>query len=189
LRLPGGEISGGDVPATPLSARKVLRPRKAGAVVSSCKDRYEELYGDVEAVLEGETDPVAWMATISCLIRARFGFLWVGFYRLLGDELVVGPYQGSLGCLRISLGKGVCGTCAVRRKTIVVPDVHRFPGHIACDPRSRSEIVVPVFDAGDRLRAVMDIDSERKDAFGGEDAAGLEKIVTMMRRLRWTDRS
>lgn len=158
-------------------------------MVSSGKDRYEELYGDVEAVLEGETDPVAWMATISCLIRERFGFLWVGFYRLLGDELVVGPYQGSLGCLRISPGKGVCGTCAVRRETIVVPDVHRFPGHIACDPRSRSEIVVPVFDAEDRLRAVLDIDSERKDAFGGEDAAGLEKIVTMMRRLRWTDRN
>jgi L-methionine (R)-S-oxide reductase len=157
------------------------------SMVSSRRDRYADLYVEVDSVLAGEPDPVAWMATLSCLVRERFEFLWVGFYRVLGDELVVGPYQGTPGCLRIPFGKGVCGACAARRETIIVPDVHQFPGHIACDPRSRSEIVVPVLDVPGRLKAVLDIDSDREDAFDAEDARGLERIVSMMRGLRWTD--
>ncbi len=157
------------------------------SMVSSKQDRYADLYVEVDSVLSGELDPVAWMAMLSCLVRERFEFLWVGFYRVLGDELVVGPYQGTPGCLRIPFGKGVCGACAARRETIIVPDVHRFPGHIACDPRSRSEIVVPVLDVPGRLKAVLDIDSDREDAFDAEDARGLERIVSMMRGLQWTD--
>lgn len=122
------------------------------------------------------------MATINSVPAGAFEhFFWTGFYRLLDGRLVVGPYIGTVGCLRIELGRGVCGTAAARRETIVVPDVHAFPGHIACDPRSKSEIVVPVFDAAGDLIAVLDVDSDQPDAFDDEDRRGLEKIVTLFR--------
>ena len=143
------------------------------------KDRaYAELRAHIIGVLTGIDDDIAGMATMSALIHHAFGHLWTGFYRVVAPDLLrVGPYQGTLGCLDIAFGKGVCGTAAAERRTMVVPDVSRFPGHISCDARSRSEIVVPVFGRDDRLLAVLDIDSERIAAFDKEDVYGLERIV------------
>jgi L-methionine (R)-S-oxide reductase len=131
------------------------------------------------AVLEGIDDEVTAMATISSLVHHGFQYLWTGFYRVAvpGRLLRVGPYQGTLGCLEIAFGKGVCGTAAAERRTVVVPDVHSFPGHIACDRRSRSEIVAPVFDEKGALVAVFDIDSERLATFDDEDRAGVEALL------------
>jgi len=143
--------------------------------------RYAELSGEIAAVLEGEPNRVARMATVAAMLAQSFErFLWTGFYvldRQKPDELVVGPYQGALGCLRIPLGQGVCGAAAAERRTLVVPDVEAFPGHIACDSRSRSEIVVPVIDAGGRVLGVLDIDSAGLDAFDATDAEWLERIL------------
>jgi L-methionine (R)-S-oxide reductase len=140
---------------------------------------YEELDTHISAVLEGITDPVAGMATISALVHHAFGLLWTGFYRVVepGRLLRVGPYQGALGCLEIAFGAGVCGVAAADRHTVIVSDVQVFPGHIACDVRARSEIVVPVFDRHDVLIAVLDVDAESPGAFGPVDAEGLERIV------------
>jgi L-methionine (R)-S-oxide reductase len=151
--------------------------------------QYQALFCDVAQVLDAEEDPIVWMATLSCLLRQHMGFFWVGFYRYLGGELVIGPYQGSIGCLRITLDRGVCGAAASRRETIVVPDVHQFPGHISCDDRSRSEIVVPVFSQGGDLKAVLDIDSDQPDDFGEVDRESLERLVEQMRTLNWTGRN
>ena len=143
------------------------------------KDRaYPQLHAFVLNVLSGIDDDIAGMATMSSLIHHAFGFLWTGFYRVVGPNLLrVGPYQGTLGCLDIEFGRGVCGTAAAQRKTVVVPDVDKFPGHIACDARSKSEIVIPVFGRNAELIAVLDIDSERRATFDGADAQGLERIV------------
>ena len=144
---------------------------------------YAELDAQVRAVLAGVADPVAAMATVSCLVHHAFGHLWTGFYRVVDDGpapgrlLRVGPYQGTLGCLEIAFGRGVCGTAAAEGRTVVVADVHQFPGHIACDARSRSEIVVPVWDAAGALMAVLDVDSDRVGAFDDADRAGLERVV------------
>lgn len=131
------------------------------------------------SVLEGIDDEIAAMATLSCLLHHGFGHLWTGFYRTVepGRRLRVGPYQGTLGCLEIAFGRGVCGTAAAERRTVVVPDVEAFPGHIACDGRSRSEIVVPVVDADGSVRAVLDVDSEHLAAFDDVDRIALERIV------------
>jgi GAF domain-containing protein len=147
-------------------------------------EAYEELSGQVEAVLAGIDDEVAAMATISALIHHSLGFLWTGFYRVAerGKLLRVGPYQGTLGCMEIEFGRGVCGTVAATRTTQIVDDVHAFAGHITCDPRSRSEIVVPVFDRRGDLIAVLDIDSDQPSTFSEEDRAGLEKIVEWFAR-------
>jgi L-methionine (R)-S-oxide reductase len=141
---------------------------------------YSELHAHGEAILEGITDEIAGMATISSLVHNAFGHLWTGFYRVVepGALLRVGPYQGSLGCLEIAFGRGVCGTAAAERRTVIVPDVEKFPGHIACDARSRSEIVVPVTNKKGDLLAVLDIDSEHLDSFDEEDQRGLEKMVS-----------
>ena len=145
---------------------------------------YERLETHVAAVLEGVDDTVAEMATISCLVHHAFGHLWTGFYRVVepGKLLRVGPYQGTLGCLEISFGRGVCGTAAAEQRTVVVEDVTEFPGHIACDSRSRSEIVVPVLDANGQLIAVFDVDSEQVGAFDDDDAAGLERLLSRFAR-------
>jgi L-methionine (R)-S-oxide reductase len=141
---------------------------------------YDELSAHMGAVLEGITDPVAGMATISALVHYAFGYLWTGFYRVVepGQLLRIGPYQGTLGCLEITFGVGVCGTAAVDRHTVIVSDVQAFPGHITCDARARSEIVVPVFDRHGTLTAVLDIDAESPGAFGPVDAEGLERVVS-----------
>ena len=147
--------------------------------------RYAELAEEVRSVVAGETSRTARLATTACLLAQAFAprFFWCGFYEvdpLKPDELVVGPYQGTLGCLRIPFGKGVCGAAAARRETIVVPDVHAFPGHIACDSRSNSEIVVPVFDHAGALIAVLDVDSTEFGAFDDVDARGLEEVLRAM---------
>ena len=146
-------------------------------------DAYDELQSHLDSVLVGLDDEIAGMATVSCLVHHSFGHLWTGFYRVVepGRLLRVGPYQGTLGCLEIAFGKGVCGTAAAERRTVVVPDVERFPGHISCDSRARSEIVVPVFGPDGSLRAVFDVDSERLAAFDDEDAAGLERLMGWFR--------
>jgi L-methionine (R)-S-oxide reductase len=142
-------------------------------------EAYAELRGQVDAVLEGIDDDIAAMATISALIHNAFGHLWTGFYRVVETDrlLRIGPYQGTLGCMEIEFGRGVCGTAAAERKTVIVEDVNEFPGHIACDARSRSEIVVPVFDRDQKLIAVLDIDSDQPATFSDEDREGLERVV------------
>lgn len=143
--------------------------------------QYKELKAEIESIVAGETYTPARYASAACLLAEAFRprFFWTGFYVVdpqKPEELVVGPYQGTLGCLRIPFGKGVCGACAAEGKTQLVPDVHAFPGHIACDSRTNSEIVVPVFGADGKLAAVLDIDSEAPDAFDAVDKAGLEAI-------------
>ena len=142
-------------------------------------DAYAELERHMASVLAGIDDEIAVMATLSCLLHHGFGHLWTGFYRVVepGRLLRVGPYQGTLGCLEIAFGRGVCGTAAAERRTVVVPDVEAFPGHIACDGRSRSEIVVPVLRPDGTLLAVLDIDSERPATFDDADRAALERII------------
>jgi GAF domain-containing protein len=145
---------------------------------------YAECYAAIVAIWRdegGETlDDIALMATINSVLSHAFPhFFWTGFYRMCGGRLVVGPYIGTVGCLQIELGRGVCGTAASQRETIIVPDVNQFPGHIACDPNSKSEIVVPVFDGKGELLAVLDVDSDQLNAFDEEDRAGLERIVAL----------
>lgn len=142
-------------------------------------EAYARLEEHLAAVLEGIDDEIAVMATVSCLLHHGFGHLWTGFYRVVEPDrlLRVGPYQGTLGCLEIAFGRGVCGTAAAERRTVVVPDVEAFPGHIACDGRSRSEIVVPVHGRDGGLIAVLDVDSASLAAFDDEDRSALERIV------------
>jgi L-methionine (R)-S-oxide reductase len=146
---------------------------------------YERVVGEITATLEGETDLLAAMTTVVCLLYHAFdSYFWTGFYRRIGpDELLVGPYQGTLGCLRISFDRGVCGACARSQQTIIVPDVHQFPGHIACDPHSKSEIVIPVFDQAGELIAVLDVDSDQYAAFDEVDQEFLEQIVSLLARF------
>ncbi|MBX3485514.1 GAF domain-containing protein [Phenylobacterium sp.] len=144
-------------------------------------ERYAAVAEEIAAVLEGEPNLTARMATVASMLAASFeDYFWTGFYVVdptKDRELVVGPYQGTLGCLRIAFGRGVCGAAAATRETQVVADVHAFPGHIACDSRSASEIVVPVVDGGGELIAVFDVDSERPAAFDGVDRDWLERIL------------
>lgn len=146
-------------------------------------ERYGTVREQIEAVIEGEPDLLAAMTTIACLLHNAFPYyFWTGFYRRVSaDELLVGPYQGTLGCLRIRFDRGVCGACARERRTIIVPDVNAFPGHIACDAASASEIVVPVLDAAGELIAVLDVDSTVLDAFDETDREHLEAIVALLR--------
>ncbi len=149
--------------------------------VPSKTQRYDRLISEIGLVLEGEPHRVARMATIACLLHEAFADrIWTGFYLVdetKKDQLVVGPYQGSLGCLRIDFSRGVCGAAATRGQTIIVENVHDFPGHIACDSRSVSEIVVPVWDPSGRLIAVLDIDSDKPAQFDREDQQALERLV------------
>ena len=147
-------------------------------------EAYDELRGQIDAVLEGMHDEVAAMATVSALIHNGFGHLWTGFYRVAepGRLLRVGPYQGTLGCMEIEFGKGVCGTAAAEGRTVIVEDVAAFAGHITCDPRSRSEIVVPVFNKAGELIAVLDIDSDTPSSFDEHDGEGLERAVDWFAR-------
>ena len=142
-------------------------------------EKYENLYKQLESLLEGETDQIANMANMAALIHDTFGFWWTGFYIVKGEELVLGPFQGPIACTRIPYGKGVCGTAWQRRSTIVVPDVEEFPGHIACSSLSRSEIVVPIF-SNNSVYAVLDIDSKELATFDDTDREWLEKIVELL---------
>ena len=143
-------------------------------------EKYRLLERQVAALLEGETDVIAKMANVAAVLHETFGFWWTGFYRVAGDELVLGPFQGPVACMHIPFGKGVCGTAWKRNETVVVPDVEQFPGHIACSSASRSEIVVPVHGPDGAVTAVLDIDSDRLATFDEEDGVWLEKIVTLL---------
>jgi L-methionine (R)-S-oxide reductase len=146
---------------------------------------YAELEDQLDALLAGIADEIAAMATISAVVHHAFGHLWTGFYRVVEPTLLrVGPYQGTLGCLEIAFGKGVCGTAAAERRTIVVRDVRDFPGHITCDSRASSEIVVPVLDSSRALIAVLDVDSSRPATFDERDREGLERLVQWFGRRR-----
>lgn len=151
-------------------------------VSEGCKDeKYRVLHAQIKALTEGESDLTANMANISSMIHQTFGFWWTGFYRVCGQELVLGPFQGPLACSRIPFGRGVCGTAWKEEKTIIVPDVELFPGHIACSSASRSEIVVPVFKGdGKDITAVLDIDSAEPDTFDETDRTWLEEIVKLI---------
>ena len=139
--------------------------------------RYEELAKQISALVEGETDSISVMANVSAAIQEAMGFFWTGFYIVKGDELRLGPFQGSVACMHIPFGRGVCGTAWQRKATVIVPDVEAFPGHIACSSLSRSEIVVPVFDDTGNVTAVLDIDSRELNTFDEVDQRWLEKIV------------
>ncbi|HUR91762.1 MAG TPA: GAF domain-containing protein [Gemmatimonadaceae bacterium] len=147
-------------------------------------EAYAQLRVQIDAVLEGIDDDVAAMATISSAVHYAMRHLWTGFYRVVppGRLLRVGPYQGTLGCLEIEFGRGVCGTAAASGQTVIVDDVAEFPDHITCDARARSEIVVPVFDSSGALLAVLDVDSDRLRSFDEADREGLEAIVAWFSR-------
>lgn len=142
-------------------------------------EKYAALAAQVASVVGGESDMIANMANVASMLHATFGFWWTGFYRVIGDELVLGPFQGPLACTRIKRGKGVCGTAWQREETVIVEDVDKFPGHIACSSLSRSEIVVPLKKDG-TVVAVLDIDSKELATFTEEDKLYLEQIITYL---------
>ena len=147
------------------------------------QERYEALLPQIQSVVEGEPDLIANMANVAAMLHETFGFWWTGFYRVEGEELVLGPFQGPMACTRIRKGRGVCGTAWAKAETQVVPDVDKFPGHIACSSASRSEIVVPVFHEG-RVVAVLDIDSERLSTFDETDRRYLEQVTFFLSTIQ-----
>lgn len=144
------------------------------------EEKYRLLTEQVRSLIVGETDSVSVMANVSAAIHETMGFFWTGFYMVHGDELRLGPFQGSVACMHIPFGRGVCGTAWLRKETVVVPDVEAFPGHIACSSLSRSEIVVPVFNATNEVVAVLDIDSRDLNTFDEIDKKWLEDIVKLL---------
>lgn len=146
---------------------------------SSKQEKYQSLLPQLKSLLEGEQDTIANMANISAALKMTFGFFWVGFYIVKREELVLGPFQGTIACTRIKYGKGVCGTAWKEKRTVIVEDVEQFPDHIACDAASRSEIVIPIFNK-DEVIAVLDIDSEHLNHFDETDAHYLQKIAKLL---------
>ena len=147
----------------------------------SKEEKYALLYSQITALTEGESDTIANMANIASMIHNTFGFWWTGFYRVMDNQLILGPFQGPLACSRIGFGKGVCGNAWKLKESVIVPDVDKFPGHIACSSASRSEIVVPVLDkTNQEVTAVLDIDSDSLDTFDQTDRLWLEKITRLI---------
>lgn len=144
--------------------------------MSNKEELYEQTHKQIVAVLEGEKDLIAKMANTAAILQENFHFWWTGFYRVQDGELILGPFQGPLACMHIAYGKGVCGSAWQAQQTIVVPDVHQFPGHIACSSASQSEIVVPIFKNNEVI-AILDIDSEHLGTFDNIDRTWLEKII------------
>lgn len=142
--------------------------------------QYDLVLRQLAALLEGESDEISKMANVAAVLHETFGFWWTGFYRVSGEELLLGPFQGPVACMHIPYGKGVCGTAWKRNETVVVPDVELFPGHIACSSASRSEIVVPVHGADGAVTAILDIDSDRLATFDETDRVWLERIVELL---------
>lgn len=142
------------------------------------EQKYEALVAQAKALSEAETDEIALMANVAAIIHETFHFWWTGFYRVVGEELVLGPFQGPLACTRIKFGRGVCGTAWKEKRSVIVPDVEEFPGHIACSSASKSEIVVPIF-CNAEVVAVLDIDSEKLATFDDTDKKYLEKITML----------
>ena len=143
------------------------------------EEKYNELITQIEALVAGETDEIANMANVAAVLHETFGFWWTGFYRVEEEELVLGPFQGPIACTRIPFGKGVCGTAWAKAETVIVPDVHKFAGHIACSSASNSEIVVPLRKNG-KIKAVLDIDSTAFDTFDETDRIYLELIAGLL---------
>ena len=143
-------------------------------------EKYELLTCQIRSPIEGETDAVAVMSNVAAAIHQTMGFWWTGFYRVVNNELVLGPFQGPVACMHIPFGKGVCGTAWKQTKTVIVPDVEQFPGHIACSSESKSEIVVPVFGRDNTVVAVLDIDSDKLNTFDETDRKYLEEICKMI---------
>ena len=146
---------------------------------ASKEDKYKSLLPQLEGLLSGEDDLIANLANVSAALKMTFNFFWVGFYLVKGEELVLGPFQGTIACTRIRYGRGVCGTAWKNKQTIIVPDVNVFPGHIACDASSQSEIVIPLF-RDNEIVAVLDIDSEHLNHFDETDAQYLQQIVKLL---------
>lgn len=146
------------------------------------EERYAALLPQLKGLLSGETDEVANLANVAAALKETFGFFWIGFYRVVGDELVLGPFQGPVACTRIRKGRGVCGTAWQEARTLVVPDVDAFPGHIACSSLSRSEIVVPLLDGAGKVWGVLDIDSNELNTFDDVDARFLEEACRLLAR-------
>lgn len=142
--------------------------------------KYQMLVSQIASLIEGEDDQIAMMSNVAAAIHQEMKFWWTGFYRVVGDELLLGPFQGPVACMHIPFGRGVCGTAWQRQQTVVVPDVDQFPGHIACSSQSRSEIVVPVFSPEGKVTAVLDIDSENLATFDDVDRQYLEQICQMI---------
>jgi L-methionine (R)-S-oxide reductase len=148
-------------------------------------ERYRELLGQLTSLVDGEPDLIANLANITAALRVCLPVAsWIGFYIHRAGELVLGPFQGNVACVRIAIGRGVCGTAAAERRTVIVPDVDQFPGHIACDAGSRSEIVLPIVRDG-QLVAVLDLDSYELAAFDDVDAEGLGKVTALAAALAW----
>ena len=145
------------------------------------KTVYDEIVPQIEALIGGESDLIANLANIAAVLKEAFGFFWVGSYLVKGGQLVLGPFQGPLACTRIDFDKGVCGHAYTTQETVIVPDVERFPGHIACATASRSEIVLPIFNHNGEILGVLDVDSDKLDDFGQIDADGLGRIVKLFR--------
>jgi len=142
--------------------------------------QYKLLVSQIEALIDGEKDMIAVMSNVAAAIHHTMGFWWTGFYRVVADELVLGPFQGPVACMHIPFGKGVCGTAWQRAETVIVPDVEQFPGHIACSSESKSEIVVPVFGSNGKVMAVLDIDSEHLATFDETDRKYLKAICKLV---------
>lgn len=149
------------------------------SVSNDKKERYEVLVPQIASLVEGEKDVVANLSNIAAALRQTMGFFWVGFYLVKDNQLVLGPFQGPIACTRINLGKGVCGTSWKEKRTILVPDVEQFPGHIACSSDSKSEIVLPAFK-NDAVALVLDVDSDKLDDFDETDALYLEKVMRIV---------
>ncbi len=149
-------------------------------ITNTRKEKYKQLHPQIEALISDEPDLIANLANIAAVLREVFGFFWVGFYLNKNEELVLGPFQGPLACTRIAFGKGVCGAVAESKKSILVPNVDEFPGHIACSSASKSEVVIPLM-VGEEVKLVLDVDSDQLDDFNEEDVEGLEKIVGLIK--------
>ena len=144
------------------------------------EEQYKILVSQIASLIDGEKDMIAVMSNVAAAIHQTMGFWWTGFYRVVGDKLVLGPFQGPVACMQIPYGKGVCGTAWQRAETVIVPDVEQFPGHIACSSESKSEIVVPVFSHDGKVVAVLDIDSEHLATFDDTDRKYLEDICKLL---------
>lgn len=144
---------------------------------------YDEIVPQIEALIAGESDLTANLANITAVLKEAFGFFWVGFYLAKGDQLILGPFQGTLACTRINFGEGVCGHAYTTKEIVIVPNVEEFPGHIACSSAARSEIVVPIFAKDESVAGVLDVDSEKLDDFDDADRIGLQAVVCVLERF------
>ena len=149
------------------------------------EEQYKFLVSQITSLIDGEKDMIAVMSNVAAAIHQTMGFWWTGFYRVIDNELVLGPFQGPVACIHIPYGKGVCGTAWQRGETVIVPDVEQFPGHIACSSESKSEIVVPVFDNDSKVMAVLDIDSDRLATFDDIDRKYLEDICKLIKETAY----